>query len=86
MPDDAGIGVEEHFNTHLADIESNPPVYAGFQKLMARQAMAERLFPPFADSWRRRGRNSRIVPNAGHGMIFQKQATGFVESRRAFLK
>ncbi len=40
LPDDAGMDVEEYFNTHLAEIESNPLGYAGFQKLMVRQAMA----------------------------------------------
>ena len=58
MPDDAGIGVEEYFNTQLTDIENNPLAYAGFQKLMVRQAMLKNLFPLFAISWRRRGRDS----------------------------
>ena len=48
MPDDGGLGVEEYFNTHFADIESNPLAYAGFQKLMVRQAIAERL-PTFCE-------------------------------------
>ena len=55
MPDNAGISAEEYFNTHLADIERNPMAYAGFQKLMVRQAIAERPTPTFcevvADTW-----------------------------------
>jgi hypothetical protein len=49
LPDDAGIDVEEYFNTHLGDIESNPIAYGGFQKLMVRQAMAERPVPSFCE-------------------------------------
>ena len=49
MPDNAGISAEEYFNTHLADIERNPMAYAGFQKLMVRQAIAERPTPTFCE-------------------------------------
>ncbi len=49
IPSDAGMGAEEYFNTHLADIESNPLAYAGFQKLMVRQAIAEQPVPAFCD-------------------------------------
>ena len=49
MPTDACMEVEEYFNTHLADIERNPLAYAGFQKLMVRQAMAERPVPTFCE-------------------------------------
>jgi len=47
MPDDPGMGIEEYFNTNLAAIESNALTYAGFQKLMVRQAIAERPVPAF---------------------------------------
>jgi hypothetical protein len=49
MPDGADLGVEDYFNTHLADIESNPLAYAGFQKLMVRQAIAEQPSPTFCE-------------------------------------
>ncbi len=49
MPDDAGMSVEVYFNTHLADIKSNPLAYAGFQKLMVRQAVAEQPIPTFCE-------------------------------------
>jgi hypothetical protein len=49
MPYDAGLGIEEYFNTHLADIESDPLAYAGFQKLMVRQAIAERPIPTLCE-------------------------------------
>jgi hypothetical protein len=49
MPDDAHSSIEEYFNTHVADIESNPVSYAGFQKLMVRQAIAEHPVPTFCD-------------------------------------
>lgn len=49
MPENAGAGVEEYFNTHFADIESDPMTYAGFQKLMVRQAIAERPAPTFCE-------------------------------------
>jgi hypothetical protein len=49
VPDNAGISAEEYFNTHLADIERNPMAYAGFQKLMVRQAIAERPTPTFCE-------------------------------------
>ena len=43
------MGVEDNFNTHLADIESKPLAYAGFQKLMVRQAIAERPVLTFCE-------------------------------------
>ena len=49
IPDDDDMGVEEYFNTHLADIESNPLAYAGFQKLMVRGAIAEQPVPNFCE-------------------------------------
>jgi len=49
MPDDCGMRIEDYFNTHLAEIESNPLAYAGFQKLMVRRAVAERPVPTFRD-------------------------------------
>ncbi|WP_263385678.1 hypothetical protein [Granulicella arctica] len=49
LPNDAGMDVEEYFNTHLGDIERNPIAYAGFQKLMVRQAMAEQPVPSFCE-------------------------------------
>ena len=49
MPNDTCMEIEEYFNTHLADIESNPFVYANFQKLMVRRAMAERPVPTFCE-------------------------------------
>jgi hypothetical protein len=45
----AYVSVEEYFNTHLAEIESNPLTYAGFQKLMVRQGIAELPVPTFCE-------------------------------------
>jgi hypothetical protein len=39
--------IEDYFNTHLAEIESNPMIYAAFQKIMVRQAIAEHPAPSF---------------------------------------
>lgn len=50
MPDDAGMSVEEYFVSHVAEIEGNPMVYAGFQKMMVRQAMAEDPAPTFCEA------------------------------------
>jgi hypothetical protein len=47
MPDHPGTGAEDYFNAHLAEIESNPMTYAGFQKMMVRQAIAEHPAPTF---------------------------------------
>lgn len=47
MPANAGVGVEDYFNAHLAEIEGNPMAYAGFQKMMVRQAIAEQPAPSF---------------------------------------
>ena len=58
MPDDSGMRVKHYFNTHLAEIESNPLAYAGFQKLMVRHAVAERPVPTFCE----------VVAAAWHGV------------------
>ena len=47
MPANAGVGVEDCFNAHLAEIEGNPMAYAGFQKMMVCQAIAEQPAPSF---------------------------------------
>lgn len=47
IPDNLGMSIEDYFNAHLAEIESNPMAYAGFQKMMVRQAIAERPAPSF---------------------------------------
>ena len=41
IPDNPGMSIESYFNAHLAEIESNPMTYAGFQKMMVRQAIAQ---------------------------------------------
>jgi hypothetical protein len=41
MPENTGMNIQDYFNTHLAEIEGNPMVYAGFQKMMVRQAIGE---------------------------------------------
>lgn len=46
MPADE-MGIEDYFNTHLAEIEGDPMLYASFQKMMVRQAMAEQPAPSF---------------------------------------
>ena len=48
IPDNPGMSIEEYFNAHLAEIESNPMAYAGFQKMMVRQAIAEQPAPSFS--------------------------------------
>ena len=47
MPDNTGMSAEEYFNAHLAEIEKNPVAYAGFQKMIVRQAIAENPAPRF---------------------------------------
>ena len=47
MPDHTDVSVETYFNTHVAEIESNPAAYAWHQKMMVRQAMAEHPAPRF---------------------------------------
>jgi hypothetical protein len=42
-----GTTVEDYFNSHLAEIESNPMAYAGLQKMMVREAIAEKPVPSF---------------------------------------
>ena len=55
MPDNIGMSAEEYFNIHFAEIEKNPIAYAGFQKMMVRQAIVENLTPGFcqvmAEMW-----------------------------------
>lgn len=47
VPDNLGMSIEDYFNAHLAEIEGNSIVYAGFQKMMVRQAISERPAPNF---------------------------------------
>jgi hypothetical protein len=47
MPENTGMCPEDYFNTHLAEIENDPMVYAGFQKTMVREAIAEQPPPTF---------------------------------------
>jgi hypothetical protein len=49
MLDNTGMRIEDYFNAHLEEIESNPLAYAGFQKLMVRQAVAELPVPTFCE-------------------------------------
>jgi hypothetical protein len=41
------MSVEDYFNAHLVEIESDPMTYAGFHKMMVRQAIAEHPAPTF---------------------------------------
>ncbi len=43
MPENTNIIVQDYFNTHIDEIETNLMAYAGFQKMMVRQAMGEQL-------------------------------------------
>jgi hypothetical protein len=47
IPENLDMRIEDYFNTHLAEIESNPMAYAAFQKIMVRQATAEHPAPSF---------------------------------------
>lgn len=47
IPNNLGMSIEEYFNAHLVEISSNPMAYAGFQKMMVRQAIAEQPAPNF---------------------------------------
>jgi len=47
IPDNLGMSIEEYFNAHFVEISSNPIAYAGFQKMMVRQAIAEQPAPNF---------------------------------------
>ena len=47
VPANEGMSVEDYFNAHLAEIEVDPMLYASFQKMMVRQAMAEQPVPSF---------------------------------------
>jgi hypothetical protein len=49
MPNDSHMEVADYFVTHLSDIESNPLLYASFQKFMVRQAVAEQPIPTFCE-------------------------------------
>jgi hypothetical protein len=49
LPADYAGDVGAYFNAHIADIESNPMAYAGFQKWMVRQVIAERPVPTFCE-------------------------------------
>ena len=50
IPDNSDADIEDYFNAHIAEIESNPMVYASFQKMMVRRAMAERPALGFCDA------------------------------------
>lgn len=64
VPDRIDERVETYFIEHIAEIETNPPAYAAYQKLMVRHAMAETPRPTFrqviATAWPLRLRTSRI--------------------------
>lgn len=47
MSANEGVSVEDYFNAYLAEIEGNPMLYASFQKMMVRQAIAEQQAPSF---------------------------------------
>jgi hypothetical protein len=47
VPDNLGMSIEEYFNAHFVEISSDPMAYAGFQKMMTRQAIAEQPSPNF---------------------------------------
>lgn len=47
IPENPGMSVEAYFNLNIAEIEGNPMAYAGFQKMMVRQAMSEQPAPSF---------------------------------------
>ena len=47
MPENTGMSVQYDFNTHISEIEANPMAYAGFQKMMVRQAISEQPSPSF---------------------------------------
>jgi|SRR5579863_1938237 len=49
VPSHITIPLEEYFDQAIREIESNPPRYAGFQKLMVRRAIAEEPQPRFCD-------------------------------------
>ena len=49
LPAGLPIPVERYFNENIAEIEQNSRLYAGFQKQMVRQAMAEEPSPRFCD-------------------------------------
>lgn len=49
LPAGLPTSVEHYFNEHQEEIEQNPALYAGFQKHMVRQAMAEEPSPRFCD-------------------------------------
>lgn len=47
MPSNTTMNAEDYFNAHLAEIEADPMAYAGFQKMMVRQSIAEQPAPSF---------------------------------------
>ncbi len=49
LPAGLALSVEDYFNEQSAKIEANPALYAGFQKYMVRQALAEVPRPLFGD-------------------------------------
>jgi hypothetical protein len=49
LPERLPITIESYFNESLKIIEKNPLLYAGFQKHMVRQAMAEQPTPRFRE-------------------------------------
>ncbi len=49
VPNNPDMSIEDYFNANLAEIESNPMLYAGFQKRMVRQAIAEQPAPSFCE-------------------------------------
>jgi len=49
VPSEIDMTVEAYFDRAIAEIEVNPPRYAGFQKMMVRRAMAEEPTPRFCD-------------------------------------
>ncbi|MBD0319147.1 MAG: hypothetical protein ICV87_02365 [Gemmatimonadetes bacterium] len=49
IPYAAGMGAEEYFNAHVGELVRNPAAYAGFQKMMVRQAIAEDPAPSFCE-------------------------------------
>lgn len=47
LPSDSAMSAEDYFNSYLAEIQAKAVAYAGFQKMMVRQAIAERPAPSF---------------------------------------
>ena len=49
IPEGIGIAIETYFDQAYEEIERNPMRYAGFQKMMVRQAVAEEPQPRFCE-------------------------------------